>query len=134
NSKDGSTHLRRLTLNFQDKDSRLTYYASLTKYAPDGFWLQRSIDVTVMPQALYHQGVTRAAQREYVVFTGRLAVQQPLVDSMTLVAGAELAWAPETPSKQAMNLPGSGDSGGNAFQLSLNLLDIRPGHSLSAVY
>jgi len=53
---------------------------------------------------------------------------------MNLVSGVELAWAPETQSSSAANMTGTGKTGGTAWQVSLNLMNIRPGHSLGVVY
>ncbi|MBT8070082.1 MAG: hypothetical protein KJO80_06585 [Gammaproteobacteria bacterium] len=46
--------------------------------------------------------------------------------------GAELGYAPETPTAQAVNL--DNDANGFAWDLSASLMDIRPGHHLGVQY
>src|SRR5690554_4370315 len=134
NSKKGPTHIRRAPLGFDRSASRATYYVSLDHTQPDGLFLQRSVDVTVMPSALYYNGLQYDDQRDYIGFTGRLGLQWQLAGSARLVAGGELAWAPETPTWAALNLPGQGKADGFGYQLMLNVMDIRPGHSVGLIH
>jgi hypothetical protein len=53
---------------------------------------------------------------------------------MKLVSGVELAWAPQTQTRTASNLPGTGKTNGTAWQWSLNLMEFQPGHSIGLVY
>ena len=130
----GPSNLRRAPLGFDKSSSRATYYFAIDKNAADDVLLQRSLDVTVIPSTLYYNGLNAGQVRDYIGFTGRVATQWTVRNQTRLVAGAELAWAPETPSKAAMNLPGAGDTEGSAYQISLNLMDISPGHSVGFVY
>lgn len=134
NSKKGPTHIRRAPLWFDQSASRASYYVSLDHSQPDGLFLQRSVDVTVMPSALYYDGLLHNRQRDYIGFTGRLGLQWQLPGSTRLVAGGELAWAPETPTWAALNLPGQGKADGFGYQLTFNLVDFRPGHSIGMIH
>jgi hypothetical protein len=134
NDKDGPSNLRRAPLGFEKSASRASYYFSVDSTDTSGVWAQRSVDVTFIPSALYYNGLSQTANRDYLAFTGRLAAQFTLREQMKLVSGIELAYAPETPARSAMNLPGTGKSSGTAFQVSVNLMDIQPGHSLGFVY
>jgi hypothetical protein len=130
----GPSNLRRAPLGFASNKSRLGYYFAVDSRQNDGFWAQRSLDVTMIPAALYYNGLNQPQTRDYIGFTGRLATQVALYQQMKLVSGVELAWAPQTPVNAAVNLPGPGKTDGRAWQISLNLMDIRPGHSLGFVH
>jgi hypothetical protein len=134
NSGEGSTFVRRAPLGYASSDSRASYYASVDKSDANGLFLQRSADVTIIPAALYYNGLNNPAKRDYIAFTGRMALQWAVYQQTRFVAGAELAYAPNTPRLAAMNLPGQGDAKGTAYQVSLNLMDILPGHSVGVVY
>lgn len=134
NDKDGPSSLRRAPLDFDKSSSRAGYYFSVDSTETGGLWAQRSLDVTVIPSALYYNGLALPQNRDYIGITGRLAAQTTVYQQMKLVAGIQVAYAPETPTKAAMNLPGTGSTDGTAFEVSFNLMDIRPGHSLGIVY
>ena len=53
---------------------------------------------------------------------------------MRLVAAGEIGHALNRPDRNVVGLTGSDEVSGNSFQTSLNLVDIRPGHSLGTVY
>lgn len=133
-TSEGPTTVRRSPLNYESSRSRATYYASVDKSEPDGLFLQRSLDVTVVPAALYYDGVAAGRKTDYIAFSGRLGLQWDIAQASKLVVGAELGYAPDTPSNAAMNLPGTGDSDGKSWQVSLNVLDVAPGHSVGVVY
>ncbi len=134
NDKDGPSNLRRSPLGFDKSASRVGYYLSADAAETDGFWAQRSIDVTYIPSSLYYNGIAAGLERDYLGFSGRLATRINLYQQMDLVSGVELAWAPETQTRTAANMTGTGKTGGAAWQVSLNLMNIRPGHSLGVVY
>ena len=131
---EGATMVRRGPLNYQSSNSRVTYYGSVAKADDDGLFLHRSVDVTVIPSALYYNGVAAGNKTDYVAVSARLAMQWALVGESRLVAGAEVAHAPDTPTLAAMGLPGLGDSDGNAWQLALSVMEFAPGHSIGVVY
>ena len=133
-TEDGPTTVRRSPLNYQSSQSRATYYASVDKSDEDGLFLQRSVDVTVIPSALYYNGVAAGDKTDYVAVSARLGLQWALRGESRFVAGVEVGHAPDTPTSAAMGLPGSGDSDGNAWQISLNVMDLAPGHSIGLVH
>lgn len=134
NDEQGPSNLRRAPLGFDRSTSRVGYYFSVDSTQTDGIWAQRSLDVTVIPSALYYQGLASPKNRDYIGFSGRLATQVSVYQQMKLVTGVQLAYAPQTPANAVMNLPGTGSSDGSAFEVSVNLMDIRPGHSLGFVF
>lgn len=133
-TEDGPTTVRRSPLNYQSPQSRATYYASIDKSGRDGLFLQRSVDVTVIPSALYYSDVAAGDKADYVAVSARLGMQWALPGESRFVAGAEVGYAPETPTLAAMGLPGLGDSDGSAWQISLNVMDLAPGHSIGLVH
>lgn len=134
NDKDGASNLRRSPLGFEKSASRIGYYLSLDAAGTDGFWAQRSVDMTVIPSSLYFNGIAAGQQRDYLALSGRLATRVTIHEQIRLVSGVELAWAPHTQSLAVADLPGGGVTAGTAWQLSFNLLDIYPGQSVSLVY
>jgi hypothetical protein len=134
NDKDGPSNVRRSPLGFDKSSSRAGYYVSVEAADTDGFWAQRSVDVTYIPSSLYHNGFAAGQTRDYLGISARLATQVTIREQMKLVSGVELAWAPETQTRAAANLPGTGKTHGTAWQWSLNLMDILPGHSIGLVY
>ncbi|WP_237134337.1 porin [Pseudohongiella sp. O18] len=132
--EEGPTNLRRAPLGFDKSESRATYYLALDSRETDGLWAQRSVDITYIPSSLYYNGYAAGLTEDYLGITGRLATQVAIRNEMTLVSGVELAYAPDTPRNAVMNLPGAGDADGFAWQVSINLMDIVPGHSLGFVH
>lgn len=134
NDKDGTSNLRRSPLNFQDSSSRTTAYVSIDAQDTSGLWAQRSFDVTYLPSALYYNGVAAGQKRDYLGFTGRAATQVTVRDEMRLVTGVELAWAPETQSKQVAGLSGTGKADSFSWHVSANIMNFAPGQSIGLVY
>ena len=134
NDKDGPSNVRRSPLGFDESASRAGYYVSVEAADTDGLWAQRSVDVTYIPSSLYQNGLAAGQTRDYLGISGRLATQVTIRGQMKLVSGVELAWAPQTQTRTAANLPGIGKTHGTAWQWSVNLMDIQPGHSIGLVY
>lgn len=134
NSSEGSTFVRRAPLAYTSSASRASVYASVDKADANGLLLLRSADVTIIPSALYYNGLNNSDKQDYIGVSGRMALQWAVYKQMKLVAGAEVAYALNTPRLATMNLPGQGDAGGTAFQVSLNLMDFVPQHSIGVIY
>ena len=131
---DGPTTVRRTPLAFTESASHVTYYAGVEKKEKEGLFLQRGLDVTYIPEGLHAEGVGAGPTEDYIGIAGRLALQWFVIDKTRFVWALEGAYAPETPSKAALRLPGSGDTDGWAGQTSANLMDFVPGHSFGVVY
>ena len=135
NTRQGPTLVHRSPLDFTDSESRATYYLSMDREDDAGTIVQRSFDLTFIPGSLrYIHPSVADDTKDYLGFTGRVAVQQPLAEGRRLVLGVEAGYAPTTPRRAAVNLPGDGDAGGTTWQLSANLMEIAPGHSIGLVY
>ena len=134
NPASGSTELRRKPLDFSDSDSRASYFVALEKKSKTGLWAQRGIDVTYLPSALQKDGSADGRIEDYWAVVGRTAMRWPLSsrgDSFML--GAEAGFASEAPTNEAVSLPGTGDAGKNAYQLTFNWLNFVPKQSIGLV-
>ncbi|GAA4406919.1 hypothetical protein [Quisquiliibacterium transsilvanicum] len=131
---EGPTTVRRSPLAFTRSASHLTYYAGMEKKDPKGRILQLGWDLTYIPDALRVDGSATGRIDDHLGITGRLALQWPMAGNMRFVWAGEAGFAPDTPTKAALRLPGSGDASGLAFQTSVNLVDFAPGHSVGLVY
>lgn len=131
---DGPTTVRRSPLAFTESASHVTYYGGMEKKDKQGRFLQRGWDFTYIPDALRKDGSAGGRIEDYLGITGRLALQWTMARDMRFVWAGEVGYAPNTPTKAALGLPGDGDVDGYAFQTSLNFVDIAPGHSVGVVY
>lgn len=132
---DGPTTVRRKPLGFEESASHVTYYLGTEKIDKHATLVQRGFDITYIPDSLQKDGTASGRIENYTGISGKLAAQWPLQSlADKLLVGGELAWAPKTPTEEAVKTGTSGDADGYAFQLSANLLDIRPGHSFGMVY
>ncbi|QKT03963.1 hypothetical protein HUS23_09115 [Ectothiorhodospiraceae bacterium 2226] len=131
---EGPTTVRRAPLAFTDAASRATYYIGMEHKDPEGLLLQRGWDITYIPQALHSEGVGAGPTDDYVALSGRLALQWPLTHGMRFVWAGEAGYAPTRPTEAAIGLPGVGDASGTAWQTSVNLMDLAPGHNIGVVY
>lgn len=131
---EGPTTVRRSPLAFTESVSHITYYTGMEKKDRQGLFLQRGWDLTYIPDALRTDGTTTGRIDDYLGITGRLALQWPHTSGLRFVWAGEVGYAPNTPTNAALNLPGSGDSDGMAFQTSVNFVDLFPRHSVGIVY
>ena len=135
NGKDGASNVLRSPLNFTDSGSRITYVAALESKKKAGPFVQRGIDVTYIPKGLRRDGTATGRIEDYLALVGRTAVAWPTgIGKMVFQVGAAAGYAFNQPTKAAVKLNGGGDAGGFAGQVSVNLLDIYPKHSIGVVY
>ncbi|MCC5868887.1 MAG: hypothetical protein JJU27_10260 [Gammaproteobacteria bacterium] len=129
----GST--RRTPLDFSSSSSRIAGFAGLENLEAAGPIVQRMLALTWKPSALASEGVAAARRDDYVLLVGRVAAQWPLgQQGMRLLAGAEAGIAPDTQRLPAADGQPGRRASGSAWQASINLYDIRPGHHLGLVH
>lgn len=134
NPSSGPTELRRSPLDFNDSGSRISYFAAFEKKSKTDFWAQRGIDLTYLPSALQKDGTAGGRIEDYWALVGRAAARWPLGQGgEALMLGGELGVASKAPTNAAVGLPGSGDAGKTAFQLTFNWLNFVPRHSVGLV-
>lgn len=135
NSRKGSGNTSRSPLDFGETRFRSSLYAGIEARQPWGPITSRMLSLVYIPDALADAGLNVADRDDYLGVSAKLAASWPVGKTgMRLVAAGEIAQAFNTPSREAQRLPGSGSTGGNAWQASLNLYDWQPGHSIGAVY
>jgi hypothetical protein len=130
----GSTNVTRRPLDYTDNSTRQTLFIALQNKAATGAFVQRSIDLTVIPDALLVTGAATGPREDYYGLVGRMALRWPEVDRGTrFLWGLEVGYAPNTPQQSALKLGGVERADGMAWQTSFNLLDILPNHSIGLV-
>lgn len=134
NDAQGATQVRRPPLNFRDDGSRLSYFVSVENTQKVGPLVQRTVDITWLPDALHSKGVGASTVHDYWGIVGRLAAQWPMTESMKFMLSGEVGYAPIVPDRSAMNTGTSGSANGFATQVSLNFIDIVPQHSVGFAF
>lgn len=135
NQKKGPSNVRREPLNFSDSGSRYGYFLALENNRSEGYWVQRGIDLTYLPDSLRMDGTSNGQLKDYTAVVGRLAGRYPAESSgRRLRFAGEYGYAFETPLKSAISLPGDGEANGNAWNATVSIMDVKPGHSIGVLY
>ncbi len=135
NDEDGSSTLTRPPLDFEDGDSRMSWFYSLESAVPWGPITQRGFDVTYMPSALLADGSRDGDIEDYWNFVGRVSSQWPLdAGASSFIMAGQIGYAPETPNKTAIGTGAGGDTGGWAWQVEASWMNFLPGHSIGVNY
>jgi len=135
NHRRGAGNTVRPPLSFSDSDSRLGGYLALEARNHPGPLVMRMLSLNWVPDALASDGVAGDRREDYVTAAAKVAAAWPMGNGgMRLVLAGELGHAFNRPRRSVLSLPGNGEVSGDAYQLSANLFDIRPGHHLGAVY
>ena len=88
-----------------------------------------------MPSALLKDGTETGPREDYVALVARSVIARPYGSKgRRFNIGAEIGYAPETPTRAAVGLPGEGDADGLAWALSASLMEIWPNHSIGINY
>lgn len=135
NDSDGTGSIRRGPIDFSHDDAKITYFMGWENFQRFGPINQQGFDVTYMPRSLLKDGSQNGRIEDYVGLVGRFAASWPegSTGPRINVAG-EFGYAPETPTRAAVGLAGSGDADGLAYILSVSAVDIRPNHSIGINY
>jgi len=122
-------------LDFTDDSSRATTFMALENKTKSGPVMQRSLDLTLIPNALLVTGGSTGARENYLALVARTALAWPMgAGKQQFLLGAEIGYAPNTHMASAVKLPGSDDVKGYAWQTSLNLMEFAPGQSVALVW
>jgi hypothetical protein len=133
NDEEGATQVRHAPLDFTDDGSRLSYFVSFENTQKAGPFVQRTVDITWLPDALHSDGVGAGEVDDYWGLVGRLAAQWPMAGSMKFMLAGEAGYAPNTPKSIVVKTDTSGDADGLAAQITFNFIDIVPRHSAGLV-
>ena len=121
----GTTPRREPPLEFADRASRAGFYTVLANRDRLGPLVQREVSVTWLPSTL-PEGDPVA---DYMSLVARTSARWPVGETgMRFQSGAEGGYAPSTPDDA------DGMRERVAWQVSANVLDFRPRHSLGVVY
>jgi len=135
NDPDGPSNVKRFPLNFSSSDARVSYFVAWESQRRIGPITQRGFDVTYLPSALLKERIPTGPIEDYVGIVARMATARPFGTSGTRWnIAAEIGYAPETPTRAALGLPGLGDADGMAFTFAASLMDLRPNHSIGINY
>ncbi|NOZ53798.1 MAG: hypothetical protein GXP08_11805 [Gammaproteobacteria bacterium] len=134
NQGPNSTGVRRKPLDFSDSGSRISYFFSLENMSPVGSIVQRGINLSYLPESLQREGNATGRIDDYWALTAKTAAVWPLYGETKFMLAGELGYALNTQTKQALGTGVSGDTRGEATQITANFLDIVPNHSLGIVY
>ncbi|MDQ2701339.1 MAG: putative porin [Pseudomonadota bacterium] len=127
----GSGAVAHAPLDFSDDGSRTTVFLGLENRQRLGPITQRMVSVTWMPDSLAAYGLANAARDDYTAVDARIAAEWPLREGgARFVAGAEVAYALETPLDTVVGTGGSGETGGLAWQLQASVYDFAPRHHI----
>jgi len=135
NDSDGPSSVRRGPLDFTDSDARVSYFLSWETQNRLGPFTQRAIDITYLPSALLKDGTQSGPIEDYVAIVTRSVIARPFgTKGRRFNIAAEIGYAPETPTRAAVDLAGEGDADGLAWALYASLMDIWPNHSIGINY
>lgn len=134
NDARGATQVRHAPLDFSDNGSRVSYFTSIENLQKVGPFVQRTIDITWLPDALHHKGIGSGAVQDYWSIVSRLAAQWSMGSSMKLLLAGEAGYAPVTPERSAIKTGQSGTANGFAGQISVNFIDIVPRHNIGFAF
>ena len=96
--------------------------------------VQRALDISYLPSSLKKFGDSGPAE-DYWALVARAAARWPVrSEGVRLRLSSEVGYAPETPTKSAAGIVGSGDTGGLAWNITVSVMDFLPGHSIGVNY
>jgi hypothetical protein len=132
NPEDGPAQVLRDPLDFSSSSSRASGFLSFLNEEPVRFLTQRAFDITYLPSSLLKDGDQEDGRLEdYWGFVARAAGRYPKRSSGRRIRfSAEMGYAPNTPTLDAIDLQGDGDTDGFAVALTLSLMDFVPKHSI----
>jgi hypothetical protein len=135
NPSSGSTNVRREPLNFDDSGARVSYFFSVESLTRTKFFLQRTIDISYLPESLLKDGDLSGRREDYYGIVLRNTNRWPeRDDGPRLRVATEIGYAPKTQTQAAAGLAGDGDVDGLAWEISVSLMDFKPNHSIGVNY
>ena len=135
NDSDGPSSIRRGSLDFADDKARVSYFAGWESQQRVGPFTQRGFDISYLPGALLKDGTQTGRLEDYIAVVARFAAAREFgtAGRRWNVAG-EVGYAPETPTRSSLELPGDGDADGLAYAIMVSLMDLWPNHSIGVNY
>ncbi len=135
NDSDGPGNVKRGPMDFTDDGSRVGYFLAWENLERWGPITQRGIDVTYLPKALRKDGTQAGPVDDYLGVVARFASSHPFgAKGRRWMLAGEIGYAAETPTENAVGLPGDRDADGFAWTLAASLMDVWPTHSIGINY
>ena len=135
NSEDGPSTVRRSPLDFSDDGSRVSYLFGFENLQAKRLLVQRAIDINYFPSALLINGQADGPLEDYLAIVARAAARWPVrSESWRIRLSGEVGYAPETPTKTATGVTGTGDADGLAWNITASVIDFMPHHSIGINY
>jgi hypothetical protein len=135
NSEDGPSTVRQYPLDFSDSGSRVSYLLGFENLQEKRRIVQRALDINYFPAALLSNGQAGGPLDDYWGIVARAAARWPVrTESWRLRFSSEIGYAPNTPTKTATGIIGTGDAGGLAWNITASIMDFLPNHSIGINY
>ena len=135
NSEDGPSTVRQYPLDFSDSSSRVSYLLGFENLQERRRIVQRALDINYFPAALLSNGQADGPLDDYWGIVARAAARWPVrTESWRLRFSSEIGYAPNTPTKTATGIIGTGDAGGLAWNITASIMDFLPNHSIGINY
>jgi hypothetical protein len=135
NSKDGPSTVRRDPLDFSDSGSRVSTLFGFENLQERRRIVQRALDVSYFPSSLRTDGQLDGQLEDYWAIVARMAARWPVrSESWRLRFSGEVGYAPNTQTKVASGITGTGDVDGLAWAVTASVMDFMPNHSIGINY
>jgi hypothetical protein len=135
NSEDGPSTVRRDPLDFSDSQSRVSYLFGFENLQEKRRLVQRAFDVNYFPSSLLINGQADGRLEDYWAIVARAAGRWPVrSESWRFRLSGEVGYAPNTPTKTATGVTGTGDADGLAWNVTASIMDFVPNHSIGINY
>ena len=139
NSSEGSGNVYHDAIDFTDRDSSRSYFASFENNQEVLGITQRSIGISYLPSALLSSQETdldvTQDHEDYLGLVGKVAWSWPQKDNrFTLRGGFELGYTPTIPDNSVVNIVDDKSVSGLAWNAVINIMDIYPGHNFGINY
>lgn len=136
NSEDGPSTVRRDPLDFSDSGSRVAYLFGFENLQEKRRLGQRALDVNYFSSSLLINGQADDGRPEdYWAIVARLAGRWPVRSkSWRFRRSGDVGYAPNTQTKAATGITGTGDADGLAWNITASVMDFVPNHSIGINY
>jgi hypothetical protein len=131
NSDDGRSSNSRPPLDFSSSESRVSYFFGFENLQSKRAIIQRAIDITYMPSSLLVDGQVAGPIEDYWGIVARTASRWPVrSEGWRIRLSSEVGYAPNTATKFASGIIGTGNADGFAWNVTASLMDFMPNHSI----
>lgn len=131
NSDDDSGGVSPVPLDFSSSESRVSYFVGFENLQSERMLIQRGVDITYMPSSLLVDGQAAGPVEDYWGIVARAAHRWPVrSDGWRIRLSSEVGYAPNTPTKTASGIIGSGNADGLAWNVTASLMDFVSNHSI----